>query len=123
MSPQVVATEPGRIRFREVSCFCSQSCDCFSPKEFVFADRDPEESAETIKVGTWVLVDYDGDLYPGTVTQVGLRLRVESREVKCVNIEFRLSTCNKKGGSHNHIIIVLDKLLHLILLMFNFLLF
>ncbi|XP_038153357.1 uncharacterized protein LOC119791359 [Cyprinodon tularosa] len=64
---QVVATEPGNIRFREVSCFCSHSCDCFSPKEFVFTQR---ESEETIKVGTWVLVDYDGDLYPGTVTQI-----------------------------------------------------
>ncbi|CAG5897230.1 unnamed protein product, partial [Menidia menidia] len=67
MSPQVVATEPGNIRFREVSCFCSHSCDCFSPKESVFTQR---ESEETIKVRAWVLVDYDGDLYPGTVTQI-----------------------------------------------------
>ncbi|CAK6973238.1 uncharacterized protein LOC119773151 [Scomber scombrus] len=39
-------------------------------QEFVFTHRDSEESEETIKVGTWVLVDYDGDLYPGTVTQI-----------------------------------------------------
>ncbi|XP_062386091.1 uncharacterized protein LOC134073124 [Sardina pilchardus] len=29
-----------------------------------------EISEDTIEVGTWVLVQYDGDLFPGTVTQI-----------------------------------------------------
>ncbi|KAJ8369677.1 hypothetical protein SKAU_G00097050 [Synaphobranchus kaupii] len=73
---QLVATEPGKIRTRDVSCFCSPSCDCFSPREFIFCPKEVEveeshkKQDPTIEVGTWILVDYDGDLYPGSVTQV-----------------------------------------------------
>lgn len=60
ISLQLVTTEPGRTAFREVSCF--QSCFCYNlPKEFVLTHRDTRESEETPKVGTWVLVDYDGE--------------------------------------------------------------
>ncbi|KAF7640973.1 hypothetical protein LDENG_00002470 [Lucifuga dentata] len=68
---QVICKEPGKVKMREVSCFCSPECDCFSPKEFNFNPDSKETTKEPIiEVGTWVLVDYDGDLYPGTVTQI-----------------------------------------------------
>lgn len=35
-------------------------------------DEDPDRTEATIEVGQWVLVEYDGDLFPGTVTQVNL---------------------------------------------------
>lgn len=34
--------------------------------------RTLTEQKATIEVGQWVLVEYDGDLFPGTVTQVNL---------------------------------------------------
>jgi len=49
------------------------ACGCFSPKEFDFRNNvDPEsENAESVlEVGKWVLVQYDGELFPGTITQV-----------------------------------------------------
>lgn len=33
-------------------------------------DEDPDRTEAPIEVGQWVLVEYDGDLFPGTVTQV-----------------------------------------------------
>lgn len=69
---QLVSTEPGKIKVREVSCFCRPACDCYSPKEFILKENaaSEEKAEESIEVGQWVLVEYDGDLYPGTVTQL-----------------------------------------------------
>ncbi|MGH0127646.1 UNVERIFIED_CONTAM: hypothetical protein FKN15_071801 [Acipenser sinensis] len=71
---QLTSSEPGKIRAREVSCFCSMLCDCFSPKDFNLGPNSFEEQQEVevrqIEVGMWVLVKYDSELFPGVVTQV-----------------------------------------------------
>ncbi|KAK5908228.1 hypothetical protein CgunFtcFv8_016304 [Champsocephalus gunnari] len=69
---QLVSTEPGKIKVREVSCFCRPACDCYSPKEFILKENaaSEEKAEESIEVGQWVLVEYDGDLYPVTVIQI-----------------------------------------------------
>ncbi|KAJ4947672.1 hypothetical protein JOQ06_009705, partial [Pogonophryne albipinna] len=69
---QLVSTDPGKIKVREVSCFCMPACDCYSPKEFILKENaaSEEKAEESIEVGQWVLVEYDGDLYPGTVIQI-----------------------------------------------------
>ncbi|KAF3854209.1 hypothetical protein F7725_022264 [Dissostichus mawsoni] len=69
---KLVSTDPGKIKVREVSCFCRPACDCYSPKEFILKENaaSEEKAEESIEVGQWVLVEYDGDLYPGTVTQI-----------------------------------------------------
>ncbi|KAL1277348.1 hypothetical protein QQF64_024021 [Cirrhinus molitorella] len=69
----LASTKPGVIDTREVSCFCGRNCQCFSTNCHVFSeegDEDPDRTEATIEVGQWVLVEYDGDLFPGTVTQV-----------------------------------------------------
>ncbi|CAL8392379.1 unnamed protein product [Arctogadus glacialis] len=72
---QLIAKKAGCIRVREVSCFCKNWCDCNTPKDFTFSCNNSEAENEggaegkSIEVGTWVLVNYDGDLFPGIVTQ------------------------------------------------------
>ena len=74
--PKLIAKKGGCIRVREVSCFCKNWCDCNTPKDFTFSCNNSEAENEggaegkSIEVGTWVLVNYDGDLFPGIVTQV-----------------------------------------------------
>ncbi|KAI4805510.1 hypothetical protein KUCAC02_010120, partial [Chaenocephalus aceratus] len=48
------------------------ACDCYSPKECILKENaaSEEKAEESIEVGQWVLVEYDGDLYPGTVIQI-----------------------------------------------------
>lgn len=61
-----------------------------------------------------IFEDHDGGLYPGTITQVGLNLRVERRG-KGLKSESGSTTCSNKGRGNNHAIIkynVFDKLLH-----------
>ncbi|XP_078023610.1 uncharacterized protein LOC144462832 [Epinephelus lanceolatus] len=75
---QLIAKEAGCIRVRDVSCFCKSWCDCFSPRELRFScshnsgaeKEEGDTDARAIEVGTWVLVNYDGDLFPGIVTQI-----------------------------------------------------
>ncbi|KAL1258015.1 hypothetical protein QQF64_011259 [Cirrhinus molitorella] len=70
---QMISTKPGLIYTREVSCFCNFICGCYSPKEFDFRENEAseEENAEPVlEVGKWVLVQYDGELFPGTITQI-----------------------------------------------------
>ncbi|KAL1252036.1 hypothetical protein QQF64_019832, partial [Cirrhinus molitorella] len=70
---KLASTKPGVIDTREVSCFCGRNCQCFSTNCHVFSeegDEDPDRTEATIEVGQWVLVEYDGDLFPGTVTQI-----------------------------------------------------
>ncbi|KAL1250664.1 hypothetical protein QQF64_018460 [Cirrhinus molitorella] len=70
---QLASTKPGVIDTREVSCFCGRNCQCFSTNCYVFSeegDEDPDRTEATIEVGQWVLVEYDGDFFPGTVTQI-----------------------------------------------------
>ncbi|XP_038124838.1 uncharacterized protein LOC119772465 [Cyprinodon tularosa] len=66
---QLTSTKPGVIATREVSCFCDKSC--YPTVTHLLSDDGEEPDAtETIKVGQLVLVQYDGDLYPGKVTQI-----------------------------------------------------
>ena len=70
---QLTSTKPGVINTREVSCFCGENCMCFPTMCHVLSEggeEEPDSTEATIDVGQWVLVQYDGDLFPGTVTQV-----------------------------------------------------
>ncbi|XP_048092646.1 uncharacterized protein LOC125289715 [Alosa alosa] len=83
---QLMSSSPGEVKTRELSCFCDGACECYGLREFSFRGKEnvPEKkvvgdtievaqneiSEDTIEVGTWVLVQYDGDLFPGTVTQI-----------------------------------------------------
>ncbi|XP_062847785.1 uncharacterized protein LOC134310183 isoform X1 [Trichomycterus rosablanca] len=69
---QLTSTKPGVISTREVSCFCEKDCQCFSPCVHTFSEREesPDNAESTIEVGQWVLVEYDAELFPGTVTQI-----------------------------------------------------
>ncbi|KAL2092912.1 hypothetical protein ACEWY4_012710 [Coilia grayii] len=69
---QLTSTTPGVIHTREVSCFCGQHCTCYPEMRHVLSSEgvEPDCTDTTIKVGQWVLVQYDGDFYPGTVTQI-----------------------------------------------------
>ncbi|KAJ8268208.1 hypothetical protein COCON_G00133800 [Conger conger] len=69
----LTSTKPGVINSREVSCVCGENCKCFSPMCHVLSEggeEEPNSTEATIEVGQWVLVEYDGDLFPGTVTQL-----------------------------------------------------
>ena len=93
-----MSSSPGEVKTRELSCFCDGACECYGLRKFSFREKETvpqkkvggdttevaqkevsedtfevaqnEVSEDTIEVGTWVLVQYDGDLFPGTVTQV-----------------------------------------------------
>lgn len=70
---QLTSTKPGLINTREVSCFCNFACGCFSPREFDFRNNVEPEKENAVSVldeGKWVLVQYDGALFPGIITQV-----------------------------------------------------
>ena len=78
---QLTSTKPGVINTRPVSCFCDKDCQCFSPSCHAFSEggeegpdsiEDPNSTEATIEVGQWVLVEYDGELFLGTVIQVNL---------------------------------------------------
>lgn len=70
----MLSTKPGFIRTRMVSCFCAIDCECFQPRDFdlnMESNRStPETAGQALEVGKWVLVQYDGDLFPGIITQV-----------------------------------------------------
>ena len=81
LTQQLTSTKPGVINTRPVSCFCDKDCQCFSPSCHAFSEggeegpdsiEDPDSTEATIEVGQWVLVEYDGELFPGTVIQVNL---------------------------------------------------
>ncbi|CAK6983232.1 hypothetical protein KUCAC02_006312%2C partial, partial [Scomber scombrus] len=67
----LISTKPGFIHTQEVSCFCGFPCGCFSPKAFDFRDVDSKlkDADPRLEVGNWVLVEYDSELFPGTITQ------------------------------------------------------
>ncbi|KAI4802735.1 hypothetical protein KUCAC02_006312, partial [Chaenocephalus aceratus] len=65
----MTSTKPGVIQTREVSCFCGCACGCFHPKEFYFREEVNVESEPVLEVGKWVLVEYETELFPGTITQ------------------------------------------------------
>lgn len=70
---KLTSTKAGLIYTREVSYFCDFACGCFSPKEFDFRDNvepEKENTESVLEAGKWVLVQYDGELFPGTITQV-----------------------------------------------------
>ncbi|XP_056449969.1 uncharacterized protein LOC130385486 [Gadus chalcogrammus] len=76
---QLTSTKPGVINTRPVSCFCDKDCQCFQPTCHAFSEggeegpdsiEEPDSTEATIEVGQWVLVEYDGDLFPGTVKQI-----------------------------------------------------
>jgi len=97
---QILTTERGKIKFRDVSCFCSDeklSCDCYDIISFCFIDDftcdeasdsacggqsecvecGPQSSVITnieqvseSMVGKHCLVKYDGRLYPGKILKV-----------------------------------------------------
>ncbi|KAG5845369.1 hypothetical protein ANANG_G00138170, partial [Anguilla anguilla] len=67
---QLSSTKPGQIWTREVICFCREGCDCFSPKVHNFGEDNEKTDEKRLDVGMWVLVEYDTDLYPGTITQI-----------------------------------------------------
>ncbi|KAK0156077.1 hypothetical protein N1851_001390 [Merluccius polli] len=69
---QLTSTKPGVIHTQEVSCFCGENCTCIPTTCHVLSEGgedEPDSTEATIEVGPWVLVQYDGDLFPGTVIQ------------------------------------------------------
>jgi len=91
---QIITTEHGRMRYRDVSCFCSAnklSCTCYKLREFSFVGKcivsnaaseanvneecpcdswKPIEYLQSGMVGKYCLIKYDGKAFPGKILQV-----------------------------------------------------
>lgn len=79
---QVVTVAPGEMMYRNVSCICTTmqnlTCECFNPKPFTFKKQNMTSTEPSLLpqpqwqdpevVGKWCVVRYEGDLYPGIVT-------------------------------------------------------
>ncbi|KAF3850507.1 hypothetical protein F7725_012279, partial [Dissostichus mawsoni] len=84
---QVTANTPGKIMFRDVSCFCHRmglTCECESPSEVDFHAK-PATPSTTLSesddmVGKMVIVSYDKKLFVGQV----LKVVVDDVEVSCM---------------------------------------
>ena len=79
---QLVTASPGKIAYRDVSCFCDKDrefmCDCFTVKHFTFNNMDDEPMDENAchstaiiyspqLVGRWCIVKYDKKPFPGNI--------------------------------------------------------
>jgi hypothetical protein len=90
---QLTCFELAKVRYRDVSCFCSPNCNCYSPKEFAFEAPMPsvntpnvDSDPVSLKSGEWTSIDelnlnlveqfclvkYDGKAYPGKILQVDI---------------------------------------------------
>ncbi|XP_067270942.1 uncharacterized protein [Pseudorasbora parva] len=71
----------GELTYRDVSCLCTTTqnlnCGCFNAKHFKFSNQQATPMAPTETevhwqslevVGKWCALKYDGDLYPGVIT-------------------------------------------------------
>ncbi|KAI4829042.1 hypothetical protein KUCAC02_023105 [Chaenocephalus aceratus] len=74
---QVTANTPGKIMFRDVSCFCHRmglTCECESPSEVDFHAKTATPSTTLSEsddmVGKIVIVSYDKKLFVGQVLKV-----------------------------------------------------
>lgn len=86
---QAVTLAHGELTYRDVSCLCTAqqnlNCDCFNSKHFKFSHQQttpmapaaPAASAPTVTevqwqspevVAKWCVLKYEGDLYPGVIT-------------------------------------------------------
>ena len=84
---QVFSAADNTIKFRALSCFCRwpQECECHDVSTHSFAgpqDIHPIEEAFTEKdLGSWVLVTYHNQAYPGRVVEVD-----EDEDELCVHV-------------------------------------
>ena len=74
---QVTANTPGKIMFRDVSCFCHRmglTCECESPSEVDFHAKTATPSTTISEsddmVGKMVIVSYDKKLFVGQILKV-----------------------------------------------------
>lgn len=85
---QAVTLSYGELTYRYISCLCMTTqhlnSECFNTKRFTFSHQQTAPTASTGTevqwqspkvVGKWCVLKYDGDLYPGVVTEVKHILR------------------------------------------------
>ncbi|XP_062319382.1 uncharacterized protein LOC134022109 [Osmerus eperlanus] len=77
---QVVSQAHGELIYRDVSCLCTatQNLNCrVNAKHFKFSNKQTAPMAPTVTevqwqspevVGKWCVLKYDGDMYPGVIT-------------------------------------------------------
>ncbi len=78
---QAVTIAHGELTYRDVSCLCTATqnlnCKCFNTKHYKFSNQQvaPMAPAGTDVqwqspevVGKWCVLKYEGDLYPGVIT-------------------------------------------------------
>ncbi len=78
---QAVTIAHGELAYRDVSCLCTATqnlnCKCFNTKHYKFSNQQvaPMAPAGTDVqwqspevVGKWCVLKYEGDLYPGVIT-------------------------------------------------------
>ena len=107
---QVVTYIPGEVLYREVSCMCSTkkqlNCQCFNTLHFSFhkpAPKAPKAPIVPVEreveregidwesenvIGSWCVIKYDSDLYPGII----LNTDETHAQVKCLH----------KGGNNGN---------------------
>ena len=94
---QIMTDTPGKISYRNVSCYCSSGkmCDCYELKHFCFPVLTVTTAADTLAptevelrdasckslIDEYVVVKYDGVAYPGIVTDEDH----DDVEVKCLH--------------------------------------
>lgn len=94
---QAVTLAYGEVSYRDVSCMCTAAqnlhCECFDAKHFTFthsqavptASTDITELQRPEAVGQWCILKYDGDLYPGVITDMS-ETHVEVRSMAKVGV-------------------------------------
>lgn len=88
---QAVTLAHGELTYRDVSCLCTTkqnlNCECFNAKRFTFSHQQRAPTATEVQrqspevVGKWCVLKYDGDLYPGIITDTS-ETHVEVRCMK-----------------------------------------
>lgn len=95
---QVVSLAHGVLIYRDVSCLCTTTqnlnCGCFNTKHFKFSNQQTAPMAPTVTedqwqslevVGKWCVLKYDGDLYPGVITDIS-ETQVEVRCMQKIGV-------------------------------------
>jgi len=91
---QLLLIEPGKIKVRDFSCFCSATCECFNPRLITFPVLDKQTSVDqtqrearihtdqgnaiknsglkdnSMEIGEWCVVQYEGKLFPGEILEM-----------------------------------------------------
>ena len=74
---QAVNLGRGELTYRDVSCLCTArqhlNCECFNAKHFTFNQQKAATTTENQwqspeVVGKWCVLKYDGQRYPGIIT-------------------------------------------------------